>query len=78
MLTLVTRNKFVPNAHFLLVVGKIGSQIVVPYRGDPYIMKDLKVAGDLGQVITLVRCYSSFKVLGPRLQNALLIAIIAS
>ena len=60
--------------NFLVVVGKIGSQIVVPYRGDPYIMKDLKVAGDLGQVITLVR-YNSFKVDGSRLRNALPIAI---
>ncbi|KAK2188253.1 hypothetical protein NP493_138g01010 [Ridgeia piscesae] len=34
-------------------LGRIGSQIITPYRGDPYWMRDLKVAGDLGQVISL-------------------------
>ncbi|KRT82102.1 epimerase [Oryctes borbonicus] len=32
-------------------LGKIGSQIIVPYRGDPFDVRYLKVAGDLGQVL---------------------------
>lgn len=32
-------------------LGQIGSQIICPYRGDPYFLKELKLAGDLGQVL---------------------------
>jgi NADH dehydrogenase (ubiquinone) 1 alpha subcomplex subunit 9 len=32
-------------------LGKIGTQVIVPYRGDPYKVKDVKLAGDLGQVL---------------------------
>jgi len=34
-------------------LGKIGSQIIVPYRGDPYVVRPLKLCGDLGQVLFL-------------------------
>jgi len=34
-------------------LGKTGSQIIIPYRSDPYFVKDLKLAGDLGQVLFL-------------------------
>ena len=30
--------------------GRMGSQVVVPYRGDEYYCKHLKVMGDLGQI----------------------------
>jgi NADH dehydrogenase (ubiquinone) 1 alpha subcomplex subunit 9 len=32
-------------------LGKGGSQIIIPYRGDHYEVLRLKVAGDLGQVL---------------------------
>ncbi|XP_046747656.1 NADH dehydrogenase [ubiquinone] 1 alpha subcomplex subunit 9, mitochondrial [Diprion similis] len=32
-------------------LGKIGTQMVLPYRGDEYDIKRLKVTGDLGQVL---------------------------
>lgn len=32
-------------------LGKNGSQIIIPYRGDYYAAQRLKVAGDLGQVL---------------------------
>ncbi|XP_076471687.1 NADH dehydrogenase [ubiquinone] 1 alpha subcomplex subunit 9, mitochondrial-like [Babylonia areolata] len=32
-------------------LGKIGSQIIVPYRGDPYEVERLRMCGDLGQVL---------------------------
>jgi len=34
-------------------LAKIGTQVICPYRGDPYFMKDLKLAGDLGQILFL-------------------------
>jgi NADH dehydrogenase (ubiquinone) 1 alpha subcomplex subunit 9 len=34
-------------------LGKIGSQVICPYRGEPYFVKDLKVAGELGQILFL-------------------------
>ena len=35
-------------------LGKVGTQLILPHRGDPYYMRPLKVAGDLGQVVFLV------------------------
>lgn len=32
-------------------LGKVGTQVIIPYRGEPYFVKDLKLAGDLGQVL---------------------------
>ncbi|VVC33752.1 NAD(P)-binding domain,NAD-dependent epimerase/dehydratase [Cinara cedri] len=32
-------------------LGKIGTQMVIPYRGDSYFVKELKLTGDLGQVL---------------------------
>ncbi|KAL3061934.1 hypothetical protein OYC64_009952 [Pagothenia borchgrevinki] len=32
-------------------LGRIGSQVVIPYRCDPYHVKHLKLMGDLGQLI---------------------------
>merc|ERR1712212_360679 len=32
-------------------LGKIGSQVIIPYRGDHYDVRPLKLAGDLGQVL---------------------------
>ncbi|TPP56196.1 NADH dehydrogenase [ubiquinone] 1 alpha subcomplex subunit 9 mitochondrial [Fasciola gigantica] len=32
-------------------LARSGTQIIVPYRGDPYFVRDLKVLGDLGQVL---------------------------
>ncbi|XP_014256435.1 NADH dehydrogenase [ubiquinone] 1 alpha subcomplex subunit 9, mitochondrial-like [Cimex lectularius] len=32
-------------------LGKIGSQLILPYRGDAYDMRMLKLVGDLGQVL---------------------------
>jgi len=31
-------------------IGRVGSQIVVPHRGDEYYCGHLKVMGDLGQI----------------------------
>ena len=35
-------------------LGKVGSQVIIPYRGDPYQVRDLKLCGDLGQILFLV------------------------
>ncbi|BHF64592.1 39kDa subunit of ndufa9, NADH:ubiquinone oxidoreductase [Sparganum proliferum] len=37
--------------HVVSQLGRMGAQIIVPYRGDPYFVRDLKVMGDLGQVL---------------------------
>lgn len=42
---------------FIVVcVARMGSQIIIPYRGDPYFAKDLKVSGEQGQTLFLVIC----------------------
>lgn len=35
-------------------LAKIGSQVIIPYRRDPYHVRDFKLAGDLGQILFLV------------------------
>jgi hypothetical protein len=32
-------------------LGKEGSQLIVPYRGDPWDVRSIKLVGDLGQVL---------------------------
>ncbi|KAL4224731.1 39kDa subunit of ndufa9 [Mactra antiquata] len=32
-------------------LGKVGSQVIIPYRGDPNHLCDLRVMGDLGQIL---------------------------
>ena len=32
-------------------LAKIGSQVICPYRGEPYALENLKVVGDLGQIL---------------------------
>ncbi|KAL3317125.1 39kDa subunit of ndufa9, NADH:ubiquinone oxidoreductase [Cichlidogyrus casuarinus] len=39
--------------HVVSILGRTGTQIILPYRGDPYFMRDFKVLGDLGQVLFL-------------------------
>uniref|UniRef100_A0A1I8G6T8 NADH dehydrogenase [ubiquinone] 1 alpha subcomplex subunit 9, mitochondrial n=1 Tax=Macrostomum lignano TaxID=282301 RepID=A0A1I8G6T8_9PLAT len=34
-------------------LGKMGCQVICPYRGDPYDVKELKLMGDLGQILFL-------------------------
>ncbi|VDL31470.1 unnamed protein product [Hymenolepis diminuta] len=37
--------------HIVQHLGRIGAQVIVPYRSDPYFIRDLKVMGDLGQIL---------------------------
>jgi hypothetical protein len=32
-------------------LGKQGSQLIIPYRGDPWDVRSIKLVGDLGQVL---------------------------
>lgn len=41
----------------LSFLGRMGSQVIVPYRCDPYDTMHLRPMGDLGQIIFLVRAY---------------------
>ena len=34
----------------MIFTGAIGSQVICPYRGDGYWYRELKLAGDLGQI----------------------------
>ncbi len=38
-------------------LGKEGTQIIVPYRGDPWDVRSIKLVGDLGQVLFQVFFY---------------------
>ena len=38
----------------------MGSQIIIPYRGEEYYTKDLKVSGELGQILFLVMWSSQY------------------
>lgn len=38
-------------------LGRMGSQVMVPYRGDEYDYRHLKVMGDLGQILFLVHIF---------------------
>lgn len=44
-----------PIEFFCLCIAKEGSQIIVPYRGDVYDLRELRVLGDLGQILFTVR-----------------------
>lgn len=35
-------------------LGRMGSQVIVPYRGDEHDYRHLRLSGDLGQVVFLV------------------------
>ena len=35
-------------------LGRMGSQVIVPYRGDEHDYRHLRLMGDLGQVVFLV------------------------
>ncbi|KAL5971507.1 NADH dehydrogenase ubiquinone 1 alpha subcomplex subunit 9 mitochondrial [Taenia solium] len=37
--------------HIVTHLGRVGAQVIIPYRGDPYFIRDLKVMGDLGQIL---------------------------
>jgi NADH dehydrogenase (ubiquinone) 1 alpha subcomplex subunit 9 len=41
-------------------LGRTGSQIVAPYRGDEHDYRHLRLMGDLGQVVFPVRLNSQF------------------
>lgn len=38
------------------ISGKEGAQVIIPYRADPYEVRHLRVAGDLGQILFFVSC----------------------
>ncbi|CAK9818060.1 NADH dehydrogenase [ubiquinone] 1 alpha subcomplex subunit 9, mitochondrial, partial [Anthophora plagiata] len=37
-------------SHLCIRLGRIGSQVILPYRCDPYHIREWKVGGDLGQI----------------------------
>ena len=43
--------------HVVTHLGRIGAQVIVPYRCDPYFIRDLKIMGDLGQILFCVSFY---------------------
>lgn len=40
-------------SHVVQRLGRVGTQVIVPYRGDPLRHVDLKLCGDLGQILFL-------------------------
>lgn len=36
------------------VTGRIGSQVIIPYRGDTFRLERLRLCGDLGQILFTV------------------------
>jgi hypothetical protein len=46
-----------------IFVGRVGSQIVIPYRGNEYDCNQLKVMGDLGQLLFFVSIFINKKSL---------------
>lgn len=42
------------SSYCAIYLARMGSQIICAYRGDTYEAKDLKVAGELGQILLLV------------------------
>ena len=46
---------YLPTQHISLPPpGRVGSQLVIPYRGDEHDYRHLRPMGDLGQVVFLV------------------------
>ena len=44
-----------PDVFFCLIfLGRVGSQVIIPYRGNEYDCNHLKVMGDLGQILLFV------------------------
>ena len=37
-----------------LCLGRVGGQVIIPYRGNEYDCNQLKVMGDLGQILLFV------------------------
>lgn len=37
--------------HVIGLLGQIGCNVIIPYRGDGYYQRELKLAGDLGQIV---------------------------
>jgi len=58
-------------AHTEILLGKMGTQVIVPYRDEDE-ARIFKPMGDLGQIVRMVgssavlRCIVLFKVLGKR------------
>lgn len=50
-------------------LGKVGSQVIIPYRGDAYDVRHLKTAGDLGQILFFVKFTFYFFFLNGNVQN---------
>jgi len=63
LFTLYTYSEYLIHRYFVFAFiaccfsARMGSQVIMPYRGDSYFIKDLKVAGELGQKLFLVICY---------------------
>ena len=40
--------------HIVSHLGRIGAQVIIPYRSDPQYIRDLKIMGELGQILFCV------------------------